>query len=102
MQWCQLQKRKQNMVRLLEKMQTYQGDLVMKDINAALPDGMRVLSSDDIDRVGPVDDRVQGGIADGPASGHRAADGIIFGPDRTLTQPVIIRADGIGQMLSEC
>ena len=49
-QWCQLQKRKQNMVRLLEKMQTYQGDLVMKDINAALPDGMRVLSNDDIER----------------------------------------------------
>ena len=38
------------MVRLLEKMQTYQGDLVMKDINAALPEGMRVLPSEDIDR----------------------------------------------------
>ncbi|XP_037068025.1 LOW QUALITY PROTEIN: transcription elongation factor SPT6-like, partial [Pollicipes pollicipes] len=49
--WCQLQRRKQNMVRLLERMQAYQGDLVMKDINAALPDGMRVLSSDDVDRV---------------------------------------------------
>ncbi|XP_043230112.1 transcription elongation factor SPT6-like isoform X3 [Amphibalanus amphitrite] len=49
--WCQLQKRKQNMVRLLEKMQTFQGDIVMKDINAALPEGMRVLSNEDIDRV---------------------------------------------------
>lgn len=38
------------MVRLFEKMQTFQGDIIMKDINAALPEGMRVLSSDDIDR----------------------------------------------------
>lgn len=49
--WCQLQQRKVNMKKLLADMQKYQGDLIMADPDAPLPEGARIISSTDIERI---------------------------------------------------
>ncbi|XP_063966332.1 transcription elongation factor SPT6-like isoform X1 [Lytechinus pictus] len=55
--WCQLKARKANLLKLFEKMQTYQFDTVMKDkdFDAALPEDFRALSNQDIERLNAVD-----------------------------------------------
>ncbi|XP_041456554.1 transcription elongation factor SPT6-like isoform X2 [Lytechinus variegatus] len=55
--WCQLKARKANLLKLFEKMQTYQFDTVMKDkdFDAELPEDFRALSNQDIERLNAVD-----------------------------------------------
>ncbi|CAL4063268.1 unnamed protein product, partial [Meganyctiphanes norvegica] len=48
--WCQLKGRKENLRSLLQKMLEYQGDLIMKDLDAPLPENVRMLQQEDIDR----------------------------------------------------
>ncbi|KAJ1520204.1 hypothetical protein ONE63_004415 [Megalurothrips usitatus] len=49
--WCQLLSRKQTLVKLFEKMRDFQGEQLSKDINADIPEDVRVLTDEDIDRV---------------------------------------------------
>merc|ERR1711874_718036 len=49
--WCQLKARKENLRSLLQKMLEYQGDLIMKDLDAPLPENVRMLQQEDIDRI---------------------------------------------------
>lgn len=52
--WCQLQARKKNLVILIEKMRNFQLDTIMKNPDGAIPDDMRIIKDDDIDRVNNV------------------------------------------------
>ncbi|XP_052133580.1 transcription elongation factor SPT6 [Frankliniella occidentalis] len=49
--WCQLSARKQTLIKLFEKMRDYQGEQLTKDSTADIPEDVRVLTDDDIDRV---------------------------------------------------
>ena len=49
-QWCQLKNRKENLRTRFQLMGEYQGDLIMKDLNAPLPENMRMLKEEDIER----------------------------------------------------
>ena len=49
--WCQLQKRKQNVRKLMEKMQSYQADILMEDNDAPLPEGIKLVNEDDFNRL---------------------------------------------------
>lgn len=49
--WCQLRTRKNNLVSLFEKMRDFQAEQLMKNIDAPIPDNVRVLTDEDIDRL---------------------------------------------------
>ncbi|CAG9774076.1 unnamed protein product [Ceutorhynchus assimilis] len=49
--WCQLKTRKENLLNLFEKMRSYQMDQVMKDPDAPLPDNLRIIKDNDIERL---------------------------------------------------
>lgn len=49
--WCQLKQRKENLVKLFEKMRNFQLDEIMKNPDAPLPDNIRVIKDDDIERL---------------------------------------------------
>ncbi|XP_015115657.1 transcription elongation factor SPT6 isoform X1 [Diachasma alloeum] len=49
--WCQLRQRKENLLALFEKMRNHQLDLLMKDPDAPLPDSVRVIKDEDIERL---------------------------------------------------
>nr|XP_023025243.1 transcription elongation factor SPT6 isoform X1 [Leptinotarsa decemlineata]XP_023025244.1 transcription elongation factor SPT6 isoform X2 [Leptinotarsa decemlineata] len=49
--WCQLKTRKENMLRLFEKMRSYQLDILMKDPDAPIPDNVRVMKDSDIEQL---------------------------------------------------
>lgn len=53
--WCELSERKNNLVALFEKMRSYQLDEIMKNPDAPLPDGIRVIKEEDIDRLRSVE-----------------------------------------------
>ena len=53
--WCQLQQRKRNNKRLLEKMQTYQQDIIMADPDAPLPEGVKIIDYQDFERLEEVE-----------------------------------------------
>merc|ERR1711972_1020605 len=53
--WCQLQLRKKNVRKLMERMQTYQGDVCMEDPDAPLPAGMKLIDQEDYDRLEAVE-----------------------------------------------
>jgi len=53
--WGQLQARKKNVRRLIEKMQAYQGDSMMAEPDAPLPEGFKVLNQEDLDRLEAVE-----------------------------------------------
>lgn len=49
--WCQLVSRKNNLITLFEKMRNFQLDNLMKNPDAAIPDEVRIIKDDDIDRL---------------------------------------------------
>ena len=49
--WCQLRQRKEDLLKLFERMKNYQLDEIMKNPDAPLPEGMRVIKDDDIQRL---------------------------------------------------
>lgn len=49
--WCQLKQRKDNLLKLFEKMKRYQEENVMKDLDAPLPENFRQLDEDDIQQL---------------------------------------------------
>ncbi|KAL0838660.1 hypothetical protein ABMA28_016733 [Loxostege sticticalis] len=49
--WCQLKQRKENLLKLLENMREYQLDKVMEDPDAPIPDTMRLIKDEDIERL---------------------------------------------------
>ena len=49
--WTQLQTRKRNMLRLFEKMHTYQSERLTRDVNESIPENVRVLRDEDMDRL---------------------------------------------------
>lgn len=49
--WCQLRQRKENLLALFEKMRNFQLDEIMKNPDAPLPDSVRVIKEEDIDRL---------------------------------------------------
>lgn len=49
--WCQLQARKKNIRRLMEKMQTYQTDCLLAELDSELPEGVPLLGQEDLDRL---------------------------------------------------
>uniref|UniRef100_A0A146LTI5 Transcription elongation factor SPT6 n=1 Tax=Lygus hesperus TaxID=30085 RepID=A0A146LTI5_LYGHE len=49
--WCRLRDRKDKLLSLMERMQSYQSELVMKDIDAPLPESVRIISDDDLNRL---------------------------------------------------
>lgn len=49
--WCQLLSRKKNLIILIEKMRNYQLDTIMKNPDGELPEDIRLIKDDDIDRV---------------------------------------------------
>ena len=53
--WAQLQNRKSNVRKLMEKMQTYQSDSLMADPDAPLPEGMKVIDAADFDNLEEVE-----------------------------------------------
>lgn len=53
--FCQLQQRKAKMVQLFKHMQQYQTDLILRDTDARLPEGTRMISDPDIDRIKDID-----------------------------------------------
>ncbi|KAJ8674975.1 hypothetical protein QAD02_010761 [Eretmocerus hayati] len=46
--WCQLRGRKEALLNLFRKMKRYQEDHIMKDIDAPLPENMRILEEEDV------------------------------------------------------
>ena len=52
--WCQLQSRKANLSKLFRNMQTYQTEQIMRDPDAPLPEGIRLINDVDIERVNSV------------------------------------------------
>ena len=53
--WGQLQNRKKNVRRLMEKMQSFQTDSVMADPDAPIPEGLKAIEQDDFDRLEAVE-----------------------------------------------
>lgn len=49
--WCQLLSRKKSLLALFEKMRNYQLDKIMANPDAPIPDDMRVMKDEDIDRL---------------------------------------------------
>ncbi|XP_038220585.1 transcription elongation factor SPT6 isoform X2 [Zerene cesonia] len=49
--WCQLKQRKENLLKLLENMREFQLDKVMADPDAPIPDTMRLIKDEDIERL---------------------------------------------------
>ncbi|XP_043252748.1 transcription elongation factor SPT6-like isoform X1 [Colletes gigas] len=49
--WCQLKQRKENLLKLFEKMRNFQLDEIMKNPDAPLPENIRVIKDDDIERL---------------------------------------------------
>ncbi|XP_055297233.1 transcription elongation factor SPT6 isoform X2 [Sitodiplosis mosellana] len=49
--WCQLRTRKKNLALLFEKMRNYQLDKLMDNPDNAIPDDVRLIKDDDIDRL---------------------------------------------------
>ncbi|XP_028156739.1 transcription elongation factor SPT6 [Ostrinia furnacalis] len=49
--WCQLKQRKENLLKLLENMREYQLDKVMENPDAPIPDTMRLIRDEDIERL---------------------------------------------------
>ncbi|XP_034831769.1 transcription elongation factor SPT6 [Maniola hyperantus] len=49
--WCQLKQRKENLLRLVENMREYQLDKVMADPDAPIPETMRLIRDEDIERM---------------------------------------------------
>lgn len=49
--WCQLRARKNKLVSLFEKMRDFQAEMLMKNMDAPIPDNVRILTDDDIDRL---------------------------------------------------
>ncbi|XP_071546473.1 transcription elongation factor SPT6 [Panulirus ornatus] len=49
--WCQLKHRKENLRARFQMMGEYQGDLIMKDLDAPLPENMRTIKEEDIERI---------------------------------------------------
>ncbi|RZF40546.1 hypothetical protein LSTR_LSTR000425 [Laodelphax striatellus] len=49
--WCQLRTRKTTLISLFEKMRDYQSEQLMKDIDSPIPDSVRVIKDEDIDRL---------------------------------------------------
>ncbi|XP_076244162.1 transcription elongation factor SPT6 isoform X2 [Calliopsis andreniformis] len=49
--WCQLQQRRENLLKLFEKMRNFQLDEIMKNPDSPLPDSVRVIKDDDIERL---------------------------------------------------
>ncbi|KAG8306071.1 Transcription elongation factor SPT6 [Homalodisca vitripennis] len=49
--WCQLRSRKLTLISLFEKMRDYQAEQLMKDLDATIPDGVRIVRDEDIDRL---------------------------------------------------
>lgn len=52
--WCQLHNRKKNLALLMEKMRNYQLDKVMNNPDNEIPDDLRLIKDDDIDRLNSV------------------------------------------------
>ncbi|XP_031627743.1 transcription elongation factor SPT6 isoform X2 [Contarinia nasturtii] len=52
--WCQLHTRKRNLALLFEKMRNYQLDKLMNNPDNAIPDDVRLIKDDDIDRLNAV------------------------------------------------
>lgn len=50
-QWCQLKSRKIMLIELLEKMRNYHMEMVMNDTNAPIPDHIRIIKEEDIDKL---------------------------------------------------
>ncbi|XP_047991435.1 transcription elongation factor SPT6 [Leguminivora glycinivorella] len=48
--WCQLKQRKENLLKLLENMREFQLDKVMQNPDAPIPENMRLIKDEDIDR----------------------------------------------------
>ena len=49
--WCQLRQRKEDLLKLFEKMKNFQLDEIMKNPDVPLPHGLRVIKDDDIERL---------------------------------------------------
>ena len=49
--WCQLQMRKKKVQGLMEKMQSYQGDILLEDPDAPIPEGIQLINQEDFDRL---------------------------------------------------
>lgn len=49
--WTQLQTRKKNMMRLFKKMQRYQSEKLTRNVNESIPENVRVLKDEDVDRL---------------------------------------------------
>ncbi|KAJ4440072.1 hypothetical protein ANN_08204, partial [Periplaneta americana] len=49
--WCQLRTRKTNLITLFEKMRDYQAEQLMKEPDKPIPDNVRLLKDEDIDRL---------------------------------------------------
>ena len=49
--WCQLQMRKKNVRKLMEKMKNYQEDILMENPDAPLPENIKIIQQEDFDRL---------------------------------------------------
>ncbi|XP_041979251.1 transcription elongation factor SPT6 [Aricia agestis] len=49
--WCQLKQRKENLLKLIENMREFQLDKVMENPDAPIPDNMRLIKDEDIERL---------------------------------------------------
>lgn len=49
--WCQLLNRRRTLIKLFEKMREYQLDKIMANPDSSLPDDIRIIKDDDIDRL---------------------------------------------------
>lgn len=49
--WCQLRQRKESLLKLFEKMRNFQLDEIMKNSEAPLPESLRLIKDDDIERL---------------------------------------------------
>ncbi|XP_076670314.1 transcription elongation factor SPT6 isoform X2 [Andrena cerasifolii] len=49
--WCQLKQRRESLLRLFAKMRNYQLDEIMKNADAPLPENIRLVKDDDVERL---------------------------------------------------
>lgn len=49
--WCQLRQRKENLLKLFEKMKNFQLEEIMKNPDAPLPENLRVIKDEDVERL---------------------------------------------------
>ncbi|XP_063222520.1 transcription elongation factor SPT6 isoform X2 [Bacillus rossius redtenbacheri] len=49
--WCQLRSRKESLTTLFERMRDYQAEELMKNVDAPIPDHVRILRDEDIERL---------------------------------------------------